>query len=270
MFRPESRQMFAVLALVAVAWATLSGRATPVLEPAAVQGCNISIEHSGSCIGYSFCTLVDNAPSFVLNDSYPEPYLVAPPFAEAIGPGGTCAACPGGTCAACSTSQAGANGYQFRSGSPVCAARCIALAFPSRFEAAQLLESEHPTEGVAITFGGGADGRQLIHKVKCRADAPLRPIGLVIDEHGKGVYVVHWEGAAGCGHAVSSCAPPPSLPRPSAAQLRWQELEIGALIHFNMATYAPGGTRPGAQCSPDPDTFDPVQLDTCARSDSCF
>ena len=54
----------------------------------------------------------------------------------------------------------------------------------------------------------------------------------------------------------------PLLARPTAAQLRWQELEIGALIHFNMATYAPGGTRPGAQCSPDPDTFNPAQLDT--------
>ena len=31
----------------------------------------------------------------------------------------------------------------------------------------------------------------------------------------------------------------PLLARPTAAQLRWQELEIGALIHFNMATYAP-------------------------------
>jgi alpha-L-fucosidase len=39
-------------------------------------------------------------------------------------------------------------------------------------------------------------------------------------------------------------------------------MEIGALIHFNMATYAPAGTRPGGVCSPNASTFNPTQLST--------
>ena len=54
-------------------------------------------------------------------DTYPEPYLIAPPF---------------GTvdishCTACTAAQAGASGYQFAPGR-VCAQRCIALGYPTQ------------------------------------------------------------------------------------------------------------------------------------------
>jgi hypothetical protein len=69
----------------------------------------------------------------------------------------------------------------------------------------------------------------------------------------------------GLGTAATAAA---ALPKPTAEQLAWQEMEIGALVHFNMATYAPAGTRPGGVCSPDASTFNPALLDTDQWADS--
>jgi len=66
----------------------------------------------------------------------------------------------------------------------------------------------------------------------------------------------------GLGTATTAATAAAPLPKPTAEQLAWQEMEIGALIHFNMATYAPAGTRPGGVCSPDASTFNPALLDT--------
>lgn len=71
----------------------------------------------------------------------------------------------------------------------------------------------------------------------------------------------------GLGTAATAAAAAP-LPKPTAEQLAWQEMEIGALVHFNMATYAPAGTRPGGVCSPDASTFNPALLDTDQWADS--
>lgn len=48
-------------------------------------------------------------------------------------------------------------------------------------------------------------------------------------------------------------APPQFIPKPTARQLEWTEMEIAALIHFNMAS-----TK---NCS-EPDAFSPDKLDT--------
>lgn len=204
----------------------------------AMAACNVTVGFAPSCHSYELCNLVG---SFTLNDSYPEPYLVAPPFAKAVG--------PGGGCKACSPAQAGANGYQFAPGGAVCAARCIPLAMPDNLLSTAPMSPAAPSAGIVLTFGGGMGGRQLIHQVKCKVGAPLRPVGVVTMP-----YTVHWEGDAGCGKPVSSCPAPPPLAKPTAAQLRWQQMEVGALIHFNMATYGP--------CSPNPSTFNPTKLDT--------
>ena len=55
-----------------------------------------------------------------------------------------------------------------------------------------------------------------------------------------------------CAVFISTCTL--ALPTPTAPQLKWQGLEMGALVHFNMMTY--GG------CSPDAATFHPANLDT--------
>ena len=71
---------------------------------------------------------------------------------------------PGGVCVACNPAQVGANGYQFKAGGAVCAARCIPLAFPTSFLSAHPLNAADPMGGVVVSFGGGTGGRKLIHR----------------------------------------------------------------------------------------------------------
>ena len=204
------------------------------------DACDLTLGSQGaSCVGYSFCGLA-SYPPVVLNDSYPEPYLVAPPFQKV--------SWPGGSCRACTRAQAGANGYQFAPGRAVCAARCIPLALPGKPLSSAALDPAHPTMGVTVAFGGGDDGRELIHKVRCKAGAALKAVGLVTLP-----YTVHWEGDVGCGTPSSGCLPAPAPAIPTAEQLRWQDMEIGALIHFNMATT--GGCKSAS-------AFNPTRLDT--------
>ena len=139
--------------------------------------------------------------------------------------------------------------HQFAPGRPVCAARCIPLALPGKLLSSAALDPAQSSMGVTVTFGGGDDGRELTHKVRCKAGAPLKAVGLVTLP-----YTVHWEGDVGCGTPSSGCLPAPAPAIPTAEQLRWQDMEIGALIHFNMATT--GG------CSKNASAFNPTKLDT--------
>lgn len=79
----------------------------------------------------------------------------------------------------------------------------------------------------------------------------------------EGPYKVTWDGAEGCATAASGSACPTPLPlaKPTAAQLAWQEMEVGALIHFNMATYG--------SCHPDPSAFNPTKLVCSIRTVPC-
>jgi hypothetical protein len=186
-----------------------------------VAACNVTVTGRTSCAAYSFCGIISSsANSFQLNDSYPEPYLVAPPFCKAIG--------PGGVCKACSAKQAGANAYQFLPGGPVCAARCISLGLPGSLISHAPLDALAPHNGISLTFGGGKDGRNIRHEVICKVGAPLLPVGEVTLNH-TDQYTVKWVGDAGCG-TRSSCPPVSPLAIPTAAQLRWMEMEIGALV----------------------------------------
>jgi alpha-L-fucosidase len=54
--------------------------------------------------------------------------------------------------------------------------------------------------------------------------------------------------------AAGASAAPSGVAKPTPRQLEWVEMEIAALIHFNMAS-----TR---NCSADPAAFSPNQLDT--------
>jgi alpha-L-fucosidase len=57
-----------------------------------------------------------------------------------------------------------------------------------------------------------------------------------------------------------------AIPKPTAAQLAWQEDEIGVLIHFNMGTFTKpdGGWCSGTAQPPSSSIWDPKILDTDA------
>lgn len=68
-------------------------------------------------------------------------------------------------------------------------------------------------------------------------------------------------------HTPAQLKRPASLPVPTPAQLKWQEGEIMALVHFNMATFFQDGDPgcndsnwPGAAGSSNPNSFAPSAL----------
>lgn len=60
------------------------------------------------------------------------------------------------------------------------------------------------------------------------------------------------------------------LVKPLPQQLAWQDSEIGIVYHFDMPVYAPGGWRakPANRTVLDPNTYNPVRLDTDQWLDS--
>ena len=112
-------------------------------------------------------------------------------------------------------------------------------------EAAVLANGKPP--GVRVAFGGGDGNRGIAHEVSCSAGEPLQTINSTVDYQRSGdgfstEYTVHWSGDVGCGKPTSCPPNPPTpLPQPTLPQLAWQQHEIMALIHFNMATFFHNG-----------------------------
>ena len=52
------------------------------------------------------------------------------------------------------------------------------------------------------------------------------------------------------------------LARPTTAQLAWQDMEVGMFFHFDMATYAPGWDFRLWKDLPNPNRYNPTDLDT--------
>ena len=94
--------------------------------------------------------------------------------------------------------------------------------------------------GFTLTLNGGHGGRSFTYHFVCDslavADAGPEPL-----VHASGMnYDVTWKTPHACGKAPPTCPkppPPPPIAKPSAAQLRWMQDEIGAVGHFNMGTF---------------------------------
>ena len=56
---------------------------------------------------------------------------------------------------------------------------------------------------------------------------------------------------------------PSDLARPTPAQVRWQDFELGVIFHYDLPLFAPGGWGPETRHQTwDPNLFQPPQLDT--------
>jgi len=53
-----------------------------------------------------------------------------------------------------------------------------------------------------------------------------------------------------------------ALPKPSAQQARWQDMELGMFFHFDLPIYKPGWDWRSWQDKPTPDLYNPSKLDT--------
>ena len=54
-----------------------------------------------------------------------------------------------------------------------------------------------------------------------------------------------------------------SLAIPTAEQLAWHDMELGMFIHFDIPIYTPGLKPRFSKDLPDPNLYQPRQLDTC-------
>lgn len=149
---PPPPTMAALLAISIAIGPTLAVSQSTARVPA----CKVTLSNAvspNSCVAYDLCPTGPSAAApaagFQLNDSYPEPYLIAPPFREVDI--SNCSACPPGSVA---------SGYQFAPGH-FCSARCIALGKPAELVATAPLDHRHPSQGVSLTFGGGDGGRKV-------------------------------------------------------------------------------------------------------------
>jgi hypothetical protein len=207
-------QRSAPVALTILGLAGLAHAADP-------PACQVTLPRAEGCLGFDLCPKAGSsatATGFELNDTYPEPYLIAPPFQTADI--SSCKACPVGSVA---------SGYQFAPGH-FCSQRCIALGKPTDFFSAQPLVAGAPEQGITLVFGGGDGGRKLTYNIRCKSGAPLAP---AVAQPQLLHYVVDLEGDAGCGKqlAADKCPAPPPLAKPTPEQLAWSDMEIGALMY---------------------------------------
>ena len=218
---------------------------------------------------YTFDLSTMTSATFTINDTYPEPYLVAAPCRDA-----SVVSCP-----SCNGKSHGvASAYQV-----LCAAeRCLSLNNNGGGKATATVNA-NATTGLSVRLTGGDGDRSITYDLKCdpKATGALdRPTNPMHNAPTPMQYTVTWPTAAACptydaGETCTAPTPAPTLPvLPTAPQLLYQQHEIMALIHFNMATFAHNGD-PGcnsdnwakkasyaAGLTNDPKTFNPEKLNT--------
>lgn len=161
----------------------------------AQSGCRVTVlDHSGvGCVTYDLSALPQR--TFNLSDSWPEPYLVAPPCAVADTSG--CPPCKDLHQAAGVVQLIGPPGRQLDG----CAGtRCI----PCDGVGDSNIRSKTAALniGLNLTYGGGEGGRSVTYQLICDpsapADNPPEPHVLT-----NPAYRVVWKHPAACGKAVS-------------------------------------------------------------------
>ena len=212
-----------------------------------------------------------------LNDSWPEPYLVAPPCHTVdVSACPACkAVCSGGSSCGGGDGPVGVQLEPFKTNAggadpkAPCSegSRCYAIG--GARPRALPIDPADPEQGLHLTYPGGDAGRELHHWVYCdrNASATTVPTTLVTFDASLPGYNVNWTSALGCPTVSKGNCSSAGIPKPTPEQLTWQQGEIMALIHFNMATfYGEGGCGPGnwigKNGSSNPENFAPTNLDT--------
>ena len=87
-------------------------------------------------------------------------------------------------------------------------------------------------------YPGGVGGRVLKYKLLCNRSLD-KSVGPSFVDTAAYTYTVIWQTPVVCNPEVlpaSACPAPPPIPTPTPDQLLFQEMELGALICYNMAT----------------------------------
>jgi alpha-L-fucosidase len=68
--------------------------------------------------------------------------------------------------------------------------------------------------------------------------------------------------SSGCGASQAANVQSLDLPRPTAQQAQWQDMELGMFFHFDIPVYKPGWNWRSWRDMPTPDMYNPKKLDT--------
>eukprot|EP01052_Picozoa_sp_SAG31_P016447 SAG31_NODE_1091_length_9958_cov_10.108429_3_plen_379_part_00 len=205
-----------------------------------------------------------------LNDSWPEAYRLAAPCHTVDLTG--CPACAGKpACAGVQLQNWRTNKVRGGPGGPdphaPCSAGSRCFSIGGATPLASAIDPFNPDAGLHLTYSGGDSGRELHHWVHCGKAGTTAPSTLVAFDSSLPGYNVNWTSPLGCPTIVKSNCSTAKLPKPTPEQLAWQQGEIMALIHFNMATYfgesgCTSANWNGSSGSSNPANFKPIQLDT--------
>lgn len=138
---------------------------------------------------------------------------------------------------------------------------CYALGHISQ-RSVEFLVAGDPSKGAIVTFAGGVGGRMVRFNLICDPTVSGSSGPSSAKEHvGSYVYDIMWPTSQACRTASASC---PELPRPTPDQLLFQEMEMGALVCYNMAT-----TIGSQGCRPHQVLFDSAKHHSCPEENLC-
>lgn len=211
-------------------------------------------EQGKACFEYDLTSLASDPTIYTRKDSYPDTYLVSAPCRTIPLPQ---PACKNTSCPVLMSSSL----YQLYPSN----SGCISCGDPTT-ATPSLLDASDLQAGLKLKYTGGnvcpgvSSPREMAFYLVCNQSAPadLGPEQLILtgtaDE-----YVVVWQTPYACPRSVPATAcPAPAVPKPTAPQLQWQKLEIGVIIHFNMATMAHSQGCSGTQAPPPASSFNPT------------
>jgi hypothetical protein len=177
-----------------------------------------------ACVSFPKIATVPRGP-FAISDSYPMPYFVTAPCHNVTKAQTNCTAFADGTPASPAWAVSGNT--------------CYALGSLDDMSVG-LLDPADTHGGVLVAYGNGVAGRKVTFKLICDPGAPPEqgPSRALEHQPVEMGYVIEWSTSAVCSPVPVPCStlPPVPDPKPSTELLLYQEMEMGALVCYNMAT----------------------------------
>ena len=183
--------------------------------------------NGSSCVSFPKIATLPRGP-FAISDSYPMPYFVTAPCNNVTKAQTNCTAFADDTPASPAWAESGTTCYALGSLDDM----SVGLVNPADTHG-----------GVLVTYGNGVAGRRVTFKLTCDPNAPPQqgPSRALEHQPVEFGYVIEWSTSAVCSPVPVPCSmlpptPPVPDPKPSTELLLYQEMEMGALVCYNMAT----------------------------------
>ena len=134
--------------------------------------CTTSFKEAGSNGGcYTFDLAQFPRETFMIDDAYPEPYLVSSPCVPVLT----------ANCSACRSSSGTAAAYQLEPQAGCTGGRCFAIG--SNLDTSlQMIPKRDPKQGIVLSYSGGYQGRKLVYDLTCNSSAPVENLPHKIKE----------------------------------------------------------------------------------------